>query len=41
MIGIPDAGIRRFKSQFGGTVHTYTRLQRTTPLGRAIGRVVR
>jgi hypothetical protein len=31
MIGVPDAGIGRFKSQFGGVLHSYPRLQRTAP----------
>ena len=31
MVGVPDPGIGRFKSQFGGTLHPYVRLQRTAP----------
>jgi hypothetical protein len=36
LVGVPDPGIGRFKSQFGGTLHGYPRLQRTAPaLARA------
>jgi hypothetical protein len=31
MVGVPDEGIRRFKSQFGGTLHSYPRLHWTAP----------
>jgi hypothetical protein len=31
LVGVPDAGIGRFKSQFGGTLHSYPRLQWTLP----------
>jgi len=31
LVGIPDEGIRRFKTQFGGSVHQYPRLGGTAP----------
>jgi len=31
LVGIPDEGIRRFKTQFGGSVHEYPRLSATAP----------
>jgi hypothetical protein len=31
LVGLPDEGIERFKSQFGGVRHTYPVLQHSTP----------
>ena len=49
LVGLPDEGIRRFKDQFGGTVHEYPRLSATAPgldrlqalLGRVRGALAR
>jgi hypothetical protein len=41
MVGVPDEGIGRFKSQFGGTLHDFPRLQRTTPVLTAYERFAR
>jgi hypothetical protein len=41
LIGVPDEGIGRFKSQFGGTLRSYPRLQWSAPALAAAERLAR
>ncbi|MCW2534316.1 MAG: Methicillin resistance protein [Modestobacter sp.] len=41
LAGVPDAGVARFKSQFGGTLYSYPRLQWAAPGLRPVAGVAR